>query len=55
MYDGNDEKFVDFRYDSKSHEYFIKDIGIPATLKLDARYVRPSNSIYALQNVSWDL
>ncbi len=55
IFDVNDQKFSDFRYEEKSHEYFIDALGIPATLKFDARYIRPSNLVYVLQDVTWDI
>lgn len=55
MSDANDKEFKDFRYEQKSHEYYVDALWIPATLKLDARYIRPSNLIYSLTEVSWDV
>jgi hypothetical protein len=49
------EEIENMRYDGKSHEYYIDGLGIPAVLKMDARYVRPTNNIYALRDVSWDV
>lgn len=52
--DANDQEFRDFRYEEKSHEYYIDALGIPSTLKFDARYIRPENALYALKEVTWD-
>jgi len=50
----NVELFEDIRYDQKNHEYFIDELGIPTTLKLDARLVKAENLIYSLKEVTWD-
>jgi len=49
-----DEKLENIRYIEKANEYFVDDLGIPTTLKLDARLVSPENFIYSLKEVSWD-
>jgi len=50
----NDEKIENVRYLEKANEYFVDDLGVPTTLKLDARLVSPENFIYSLKEVSWD-
>jgi len=51
----NGEEITNMRYDEKNHEYYIDNLGIPTTLKLDARLVRPEDLIYSLKEVSWNL
>jgi len=53
----NDEELEkeNVRYEEKSNEYYIDSLGIPTELKFDARYVRPLNILYSLQDVSWDI
>ncbi len=43
-----------FKYEVRTHEYFIDELWVPSTLKFDARYVRPSNISYTLDSVEWD-
>lgn len=50
----DDQKMDNIRYLEKANEYFIDDLGIPTTLKFDARFVSAENSIYSLKAVSWD-
>lgn len=42
------------RHNSATWEYYINEFWIPSTLNIDARYVKPDNIIYALDEISWD-
>lgn len=55
IFDKDDEDFKDFRYEKRRNEYFIDNLGIPATLKFDARNIQPANPLYSLQEVLWDI
>ncbi len=44
----------DIIFEKSLNEYFINELWVPTTLKLDARYVRSSNLLYTLENISWD-
>lgn len=44
----------DVKYEPKLYDYYIDQIGIPTTLKLDARFLRSNNLLYTLKKVSWD-
>ncbi len=50
----NDELIENIEYESKLNEYFINEIWVPTTLKLDARFLKASNNIYTLDSVNWD-
>lgn len=51
-----DGKEIDeLRHEKNSHEYSIDNLWIPAIIKLDARFVRPVNLAYSLQEVKWDI
>lgn len=52
--DSQNQEISEYRYEQGTHEYFLENIGVPATIKLDARYVRPKNILYALDKVTWD-
>ncbi len=49
-----DDEKIDARYIAKWNEYFVDDLWIPTTLKLDARFVRATSHLYSLKEVSWD-
>ncbi|NDK10140.1 PKD domain-containing protein [Candidatus Gracilibacteria bacterium] len=53
--EATNEQPSNLKYETRSHEYFIDEIGVPSTLKFDARYVRPTNISYSLDTVSWDV
>lgn len=55
--DTNEEEIPkeDFKYEEKSNEYYIDNLWVPSELRFDARYVRPINILYSLQDVSWDI
>ena len=40
-------------YDEANNEYFINEIGVPTTLRFDARFVKADNSLYTLDKVEW--
>ncbi|MCH8518815.1 hypothetical protein LAT59_03590, partial [Candidatus Gracilibacteria bacterium] len=48
-------KIENMRYNQRTYEYFIDDLGVPTTLRLDARNVRPENILYRLTDVEWDI
>lgn len=48
------EKDSDYKYETKTHEYFIDNLGAPTTLKIDARRVSPESILYRLSKVEWD-
>lgn len=52
--DSNGNELDGIRYEEKSNEYFIDDLWIPTTLKIDTRYIKPVNALYALTEVRWD-
>ena len=41
-------------YQKKLNEYYIDELWIPTSLKLDARFIKSSNLLYTLDNVDWD-
>ena len=43
-----------WRYNDKTNEYSVNNLWVPITVRLDARFVKPSNQIYRLEDVSWD-
>ena len=49
------ELMEDVRYEKETNEYYLDDIGVPTTMKFDARLVRPKDLIYSLTEVSWDV
>jgi len=52
----NEEELMeDVRYEKTTNEYYIDDIGIPTSMKFDARLVRPKDLIYSLTDVTWDV
>lgn len=53
--DENNDELETMRYEEKTKEYFIDSLGIPSTLKFDARLMRPKNPIYSLKSVEWDV
>lgn len=51
----NDNNLIEnVQYESKLNEYYINEIWIPTKLKLDARFIKPSDIIYVVDSVSWD-
>lgn len=48
----NDWVLISPKYEN--NDYFILDLQIPTTIKLDARLVKLDNPVYSLQEVSWD-
>jgi len=49
---GNDERIG--KYNKNTFEYSINDLATPTELRFDARFVAPSNQIFAIQEVEWD-
>lgn len=45
---------VEAVHNSQTWDYIIRDYWIPSTLTIDARYVKPDNMIYSLEEISWD-
>lgn len=41
-------------YESELNNYYINQIGIPTSLKFDARFIRSNNINYTLSKVNWD-
>lgn len=48
----NDERIG--KYNKNTFEYSINDLATPTELRLDARFVAPSNQIFAIRDVEWD-
>lgn len=48
-------KIEDIKYDPKTHEYFVNNLGIPMKLKFDARLLKIDNYLYFLKEINWDL
>lgn len=44
----------DVQYDDQLNEYYINELWIPTSLKLDARFVKSDNLLYTLTKVDWD-
>lgn len=44
------------RYDTKTHEYYVNDLGSPIKVHLDARDIRADNFLYSLSDdgITWD-
>jgi hypothetical protein len=42
------------KYNKNTFEYSINDLATPTELRLDARFVAPSNQIFAIKDVEWD-
>ena len=53
--DINGDNIESLRIEEKQHEYFVDEIGVPTTLKFDARLVRPASVLYTLDTVEWDI
>lgn len=53
--DSNENEIEDVRYEENTYEYFIDSFGIPGSIALDARLVRPVNVLYSLTDVRWDI
>jgi len=53
--DTDENEVEDVRYEERANEYYIDGLGVPTILKFDARYVRPVNIVYSLQDVEWDV
>ena len=51
----NNGTFEEVRYEEKVHEYFIDEIWVPTSLKIDAKKIRSSNLLYRLSQVTWDI
>ncbi len=50
----NEELLENIQYEKNLNEYYINEIGVPTTLKLDARFVKADNLLYTLKKVDWD-
>lgn len=50
----NNSKIENVRYDPKTLEYFIYDIGAPTKIDFDAKLVRADNPLYVLEDIKWD-
>lgn len=48
------EEVKNLEYDKKFNEYYINEIWIPTTLKLDAKFLKSDNLVYTLKKVDWD-
>ena len=48
------EEIENIIYEPATREYYIRDIGIPTKLEIDAKQIRPSNIKYTLSEVRWD-
>lgn len=51
----NGNELVDIKYDEKTHEYTLYEIGVPTQMKFDAKMVRADNPLYQLQEITWDI
>lgn len=50
----NNAKIQNIKYDPKTLEYFIYDIGAPTRIDFDAKLVRADNPLYVLEEIKWD-
>ncbi len=51
----NNIKIGNVKYDPKTLEYFIYDVGIPTGVEFDAKHIRADNPLYALEEIKWDV
>ncbi len=54
-YSKDDSKIENIKYYKNTWEYIINDLSAPETVRFDARFIRSANSLYSLQNISWDI
>lgn len=49
-----DTYLEDIEYNWNLNEYFLNNIWVPWKVKIDARFVKPENTLYTLKDVNWD-
>ena len=53
IYNG-DKLITDYKYEAASREYYIDDLWIPTSIKIDASGIRAEDYLYSLESVEWD-
>lgn len=49
------EKVEDIKYNSKTNEYFLRQIPVPSVIKINSKDIKTDNHLYKLKNVLFDL